>query len=112
MNAGDTFLHIFNVEKTGWGNNFLVKYETVHDSNTLEEISFYFPLFCKWKVNYALLKNFPLNSFIENVSFTSINKCTIFFENWDSGFVKFNYSTKLVSLVLIRNRKLYFLTFS
>ena len=85
MNAGDTFLHIFNVEKTGWGNNFLVKYETVHDSNTLEKISFYFPLFCKWKVNYALLKNFPLNSFIENVSFTSINKCTIFFENWDSG---------------------------
>lgn len=47
MNAGDTFLHIFNVEKTGWGNNFLVKYETVHDSNTLEKISFYFPLFCK-----------------------------------------------------------------
>ena len=47
MNASDTFLHILSVEKTSWGNNFLVKYETVHDSNTSEEISFYFPLFCK-----------------------------------------------------------------
>lgn len=47
MNASDAFLHILRVEKTGWGNNFLVKYEAVHDSNTLEEISFSFPLFCK-----------------------------------------------------------------
>lgn len=101
MNVSDIFLYIFSVEKVGWGNNVLVKYEIVYDFNILEEIFFCFLLFCKWKVNYVLLKNFLLNSFIVNVLFILINKCIIFFEDWDLNFVKFNNFIKLVFLVFI-----------